>query len=117
MRPQSIQREVTLMIVSKPINWLSEIQFQPDKLGNPVTATIAGYEEEQGEKGTTRRLSVKHENGTTYKLDVFGDSLGSLIDGLGEDSDKWNGKVIQIMLVKNAKTGKNNKKINCVFKQ
>jgi len=90
--------EVNPMKVSKPINWLSKGLFQPDKLGNPITAKIVNYEEEQSAKGTNRALSVDHK-GIIYRFDVFGEALNVLIDNIGDDSDKWIGRTIRVMLV------------------
>jgi len=99
------------MIVEQPINWLSKAQFQPDKLGNPVRLMISGYNEEKGTKGINRRLSGIHANGTEYAFDIYGDVIATLLKDLGNDSDKWNGKYIRVMLVENAKTGKEVKKV------
>lgn len=85
--------------VSKVVNWLSKALFQPQELGNPISLVIVGYEEEQSAKGINRRLSGKHANGKIYQFDVFGEIVNKLISELGEDSDMWINKRIQVMLV------------------
>jgi len=87
------------MIVTIPVNWLSKALFQADKLGNPIILKISDYIEEAGSKGLNRRLSGLHNNGTTYQLDVYGDTIQTLIRDLGPDSDKWKGRMIRVMLV------------------
>ena len=87
------------MKVSKPVNWLSKALFQPQHLGNPIELEITEYNESQTSKGIDRNVLGKHKNGRIYQFSVFGDTLGQLIDGLGDDSDKWIGRRIQVMLV------------------
>lgn len=87
------------MIVEQPINWLSKAQFQPEKLGNPITLMVTGYAEEKGTKGVNRRITGLHINGTEYTFDVYGDVIATLLKDLGNDSDKWNGRYIRVMLV------------------
>ena len=87
------------MKVEKVSNWLSKSLFQPQNLGNPITAEIIAYSESKGEKGINRRLLLKHANKKQYQCDVFGDTFNQLIDDLGDDTDKWIGRQVQVMLV------------------
>lgn len=87
------------MKVSKVVNWLSKSLFQPQELGNPITLEIVNYEESESAKGTNRRLSGKHSNGKVYTFDIFGEVINGLIDTLGDDTDKWIGRKIQVSLL------------------
>jgi len=88
------------MKLEKVYNWLSKSVFQPQELGNPASFEIVKYTETDSAKGINRRLLLKHKNGKQYQCDIFGDTLNDLIDGLGDDTDKWYGRFVSIMLVK-----------------
>lgn len=86
------------MKVTKVTNWLSKALFQPQELGNPIHLEIVKYEETTTAKGINRRLSGKHANGKIYEFDIFGDTVGELIQTLGDDSDKWISRKIAVSL-------------------
>lgn len=87
------------MKVEKSRNWLSKNLFSPDQLGNPILLSIEAFEQEKSAKGYNRRIVGKHQNGKSYCFDIWGDTLNYLIDNLGDETDKWIGTKIKVMLV------------------